>query len=252
MSKKLAEGIDGLVLDCKVGSGAFMKSAADARTLAQTILGIGRAAGKPVTALLTDMSQPIGWAVGNANEVIESIQVLQGDGPDDTRALTVALGAEMLLLGGAARTPEEGALRIEQVLGDGSALEKLRQIVVAQGGDPRVCDDPQALLPVAPDEGPLVAPRDGHVVAIDAEAIGRAVVLLGGGRQKKEDKIDHSVGVDVLVKLGDEVRAGDVLAVAAGRGDLSAAMAELGRAYVIGDAPPARPPLILEVLRGHA
>src|SRR5262249_7172390 len=161
-----------LVLDCKVGSGAFMKRADDARALARTICAIGRAAGKKVTALLTDMSQPIGWAVGNASEVIESIQVLQGEGPDDTRAVTVALGAEMLVLGGVAATASDGARRIEAVLRDGSALEKFRQIVAAQGGDPRVCDDPAKVLPrTAPDEAPVVARRNGTVVAIDAEAV---------------------------------------------------------------------------------
>jgi len=253
LSKKLAEGIDGLVLDCKVGSGAFMKRTEDARELARTICAIGRAAGKKVTALLTDMSQPIGWAVGNASEVIESIQVLQGEGPDDTRALTVALGAEMLVLGGAEATPAAGRARIEKVLADGSALEKFRQIVTAQGGNPRVCDDPVKVLPpTAPDNAPVTARRNGFVAVIDAEAVGRAVVLLGGGRQRKEDRIDPTVGVDVLVKLGDEVREGDVLAVANGRGDLSAALAELARAYTVGDAAPPRAPLIQEILREDA
>jgi pyrimidine-nucleoside phosphorylase len=250
MSKKLAEGIDGLVLDVKVGSGAFMKRAADARALAETLCGIGRAAGKQVTALLTDMNQPIGRAVGNANEVAESIAVLQGGGPADTRALTVALGAEMLVLGGAAATPAEGAARIAAVLDDGSALEKMRQIVRAQGGDPRVCDRPEEVLPArAPDEGRASARRGGFVVAVDAEAVGRAVVLLGGGRQKKEDRIDPSVGVEVLVRLGDAVAEGETLALAHGRGDLGAALAELQRAYVIGDAPVAPPALVQEVLR---
>ena len=253
MSKKLAEGIDGLVLDCKVGSGAFMKTAADARALATTICGIGRAAGKKVTAVLTDMSQPIGWAVGHASEVIESIQVLQGEGPEDTRALVVALGAEMLLLAGAAATPAAAARRIAAALDDGSALEKMRQIVAAQGGDPRVCDDPVKVLPpVAPVAGPSVARRTGFVTAVDAEAVGRAVVLLGGGRQRKEDTIDPTVGVDVLVRLGDEVEEGDVLAIANGRGDVSAAVAELDRAYTVGDAPPVVPTLILEILRDQA
>src|SRR5262249_11174290 len=149
-----------LVLDCKVGSGAFMKRADDARALARTICAIGRAAGKKVTALLTDMSQPIGWAVGNASEGIESIQVLQGEGPDDTRALTVALGAEMLVLGGVA-SPADAARRIEAALQDGRALEKFRQIVATQGGDPHVCDDPVKVLPrTAPDDAPVVARRN--------------------------------------------------------------------------------------------
>src|SRR5262249_54235240 len=154
------------------------------------------------------------------------------------------------VLGGAAANADEGARRIERVLADGSALEKFRQIVAAQGGDPRVCDDPVGVLPpAAPESSAVVARQAGFVVAIDAEAVRRAVVLLGGGRQRKEDRIDPTVGVDVLVKLGDEVREGDVLAVANGRGDLSAAITEVARAYTIGETAPARAPLIQEVLR---
>ena len=253
LSKKLAEGIDGLVLDCKVGSGAFMKNPGDARALASTICGIGRAAGKKVTAVLTDMSQPIGWAVGNANEIIETVQILHGVGPADTRALVVALGAEMLMLGGVAGSPAEGARRIEAALDDGSALEKMKQIVAAQGGDPEVCEEPTKVLPApAPDVLPVIARRGGFITAVDTQAVGRAVILLGGGRQRKEDRIDPTVGIEIDVRIGDEVREGQVLALVRGRGDPSAAVATVAHAYTIGEERVAPPPLILEVLREHA
>src|SRR5262249_20739250 len=157
---------------------------------------IGAAAGKKVTAVLTDMSQPIGRAVGNANEVQESIDVLRGGGPADTRALTIALGAEMLALAGV----EGGPPRIARALQGGAALEKMREIVRAQGGDARVCDDPAAVLPRAPHETAVRARRGGRVAAIDAAAVGTAVVVLGGGRRRKEDRVDPAVGVSVLAR----------------------------------------------------
>jgi pyrimidine-nucleoside phosphorylase len=245
LSKKLAEGIDGLVLDCKVGSGAFMKTLTNARALARTIVELGRAAGKRVTALVTDMDQPIGRAVGNASEVAESIDVLRGGGPADTRALTIALGGAMLDLAGVV----DGERQIAAALDSGRALEKWRDIVRAQGGDPRVCDAPDEVLPRAPEETPVRARRDGVVVRIDAEAVGTAVVLLGGGRGRKEDAVDHAVGVRVERRLGDAVREGDVLAVAQHRGDASAACARLAAAYTIGDGPLTPPPLVHEVLQ---
>jgi pyrimidine-nucleoside phosphorylase len=185
--------------------------------------------------------------------VVESIQVLHGVGPADTRALVVALGAEMLVLGGAAAEAAEGARRIAAVLDDGRALEKMRQIVAAQGGNPEVCDDPTGVLPAAaPDAASVTASKRGFVAAVDAEAIGRAVVLLGGGRLRKDDHIDPSVGIEIETRLGEEVRPGQVLAVLRGRGDLGAALATASAAYTIADAPPAPRPLILEVLREDA
>jgi pyrimidine-nucleoside phosphorylase len=245
MSKKLAEGIDALVLDCKVGSGAFMKTLERARELARTIAAIGRAAGKRVTAVLTDMNQPIGRAVGNASEVAESIEVLRGGGPDDTRALTVALGAEMLALAGV----RDGASRVGEALDGGAALEKFREIVRAQGGDPRVCDDPDAVLPRAPSQTAVRARRPGTVAAIDAEAVGTAVVLLGGGRRRKEDRVDPAVGVTVVARLGDEVREGDPLALLHHRGDPAAAAAILAEAYRIADEAPPPRPLVHAIVR---
>jgi pyrimidine-nucleoside phosphorylase len=244
LSKKLAEGIDGLVLDCKVGSGAFMKTPERARALARTIVGLGRAGGKRVTALVTDMDQPIGRAVGNASEVAESIDILRGGGPADVRALTVALGAAMLGLAGVA----DGEKAIAAALDSGRALEKWREIVRAQGGDARVCDEPDHVLPRAPSETAVRARRGGRVVRIDAEAVGMAVVVLGGGRRRKDDAVDPAVGVLVERRLGDDVREGDVLAVVQHRGDAAAACARVAEAFTIGDEPVAPPPLVHEVI----
>jgi pyrimidine-nucleoside phosphorylase len=249
MSKKLAEGIDGLVLDCKVGSGAFMKTLDRARELARTIQQIGRSAGKQVTAVLTDMSQPIGRWVGNAVEVLESIEVLRGGGPADTRALTVALGAEMLVIGGAAADPTEGAAQIARVLDDGSALARFRRVVEAQGGDPRVCDDPAGVLPRVPGRREVLAPRAGNLASVDAQAVGTAVVVLGGGRRKTEDKVDPAVGIEVLVRIGDRIERGQPLARIHHRGDPAEAEARLAAAFVLDDRPHTAPPLVHEILR---
>ena len=248
MSKKLAEGIDGLVLDCKVGSGAFMKELPRARELATTIQSIGRAAGKRVTAVLSNMDQPIGRAVGNANEVAETIEVLRDRGPADTRELTVLLGAEMLLLAKAADTREEGRQQIETAIKTGRALDKLRQIIAAQGGDPRVCDEPER-LPHAPHTLEVRAASSGTVSAIDTEAIGMAVMDLGGGRQRKEDPVDPAVGVTVCARLGERVEKNQPLALVHYRNDPTKACARIHTAYTIGEHGEA-PPLIHEVLRG--
>lgn len=252
MSKKLAEGIDGLVLDCKVGHGAFMKRLEDARELAKAIRAIGEAAGKQVTVLLTDMNAPIGRAIGNANEVRESIEVMQGQGPADSRELTVALGAEMLVLGGVAQDTADGKQQIEKALDDGRALEVFRKVVAAQGGDPRVCDDPTSILPAAPQREPYLAPRSGVVTRIVADAVGVAALVMGAGRRKKEDDVDHAVGIDLTVGLGDRIEAGQPLAYLshAGRG-VDDARRRLDDAFAIDDQYPGTPPTtrILEVLR---
>jgi pyrimidine-nucleoside phosphorylase len=235
LSKKLAEGIDALVLDVKVGSGAFMKTAAQARALAETMVGIGSGMGKKVVARLTAMEQPIGRFVGNALEVRESIEVLRGAGPTDTVALTVELGAEMLVLGGVASSLDEGRARITASLHDGSALAKFRQIVEAQHGDPRVLDEP-GRLPTAPAQSVLTATRAGRVVRIDSEAVGVASLVLGGGRLKAEDAVDPRVGLELEVRLGDVVQAGQPLVRLhhADRG-LDDARARLAAAIVIDE-----------------
>jgi pyrimidine-nucleoside phosphorylase len=240
MSKKLAEGIDALVLDVKVGSGAFMRTLPEARFLAETMVAIGRGMKKRVVALLTDMSQPLGQAVGNALEVRESIEVLRGGGPADIRALTLALAEEMLRL--AHVDPAEA----KRALDDGRGLARFRDIVAAQGGDPRAIDDPDR-LPTAPHVEPLVSPRDGYVTAIDAREIGVGAMCLGAGRARKEDVIDPGVGLMLAKRVGDPVRAGEPLLYLhhAGVG-LDDARRRLAAAWTFGDEPPAPLPLVLD------
>ncbi|MEO8705832.1 MAG: thymidine phosphorylase, partial [Kofleriaceae bacterium] len=207
MSKKLAEGIDGLVIDCKVGRGAFMKTIEDARALCALMRAIGVRAGKRVTCVLTDMNAPIGRTIGNSLEVRESIEVLRGGGPVDTRELTHVLGAEMLVLGGVAKDTAEGKAKIEKVLADGSALEVFRKVVIAQGGDGRVCDSPGSVLPKPKSRDELALPP-GRVTAIDSEALGIAALILGAGRRTKEDMIDPSAGLVVDAYLGEVIEPG--------------------------------------------
>jgi pyrimidine-nucleoside phosphorylase/thymidine phosphorylase len=248
MSKKLAEGIDALVLDVKVGGGAFMKTLDDARRLARTLVAIGRGMGKRVTALLTDMSQPLGRAVGNALEVEESIAILRGGGPADVRELTVQLGAEMLLLGGVAPTLTEGRGAIEAAIADGRGLARFRAIVEAQGGDPRAVDDPSR-LPRAPRLVDVPAAAAGRVEAIDAEAVGLAAMALGAGRAKVEDRVDPAAGIVVRKRLGDRVERGEPLCTlhcGAGGEPPDRVAARVAAAWRIGPAAVAPPPLLIE------
>ncbi len=250
MSKKLAEGIDGLVLDCKVGTGAFMKERARAAELGQALKAIGEAAGKRVTVVLTAMDDPIGTRVGNALEVEEAVAVLQGEGPADTRELVLALGAEMLLCGGACGTAEDGAGRIAAVLDDGSALDVFRRMVAAQGGDPRVADDPRAVLPRGRSLTAVPAPASGFVTAIAADEIGTAALMLGAGRRRMDDRVDPGVGIEIARRAGEEVTAGEPLVylVHNDRG-LEDAAERVLRAYEIGPQAPAAAPRVLEVMR---
>ncbi|MBA3819513.1 MAG: thymidine phosphorylase [Deltaproteobacteria bacterium] len=261
MSKKLAEGIDGLVIDCKVGRGAFMKTIEKARELCGLMQAIGRRAGKQITCVLTDMDAPIGRTIGNALEIRESIEVLRGGGPADTRELTHVLGAEMLVLGGVAKDAADGRARIEKALADGSALEVFRKVVAAQGGDPKVCDSPGSVLPKPAHRDELTL-SPGRVVAIDSEALGIAALILGAGRRTKEDKIDPSAGLVVDAYLGEVIEPGAAPQVMLqhslppGDGRIAEARAMIERAFVIEPADIDRPsplPLrtsrILEVLR---
>jgi pyrimidine-nucleoside phosphorylase len=207
MSKKLAEGIDGLVIDCKVGKGAFMKTVDNARALCALMRTIATRAGKTITCVLTDMEAPIGRTIGNALEIRESIEVLRGGGPVDTRELTAVLGAEMLVLAGIAKDPEDGRARIVKVLEDGSALDVFKKVVEAQGGDPRVCDAPGSVLPKPKHRDELVL-RPGKIVGIDSEALGIAALILGAGRRTKEDTIDPSAGLVVDAYLGEVITPG--------------------------------------------
>jgi pyrimidine-nucleoside phosphorylase len=210
MSKKLAEGVDALVLDVKVGSGAFMKKQVDARRLAQAMVGIGRRMDKKVQALITDMSQPLGYAVGNALEVMEASQTLQNAGPADLTKLCLELAARMIFLGKKAATLEEARLTAESHLVDGSAYKKFKQAVAAQGGNPQALDN-FVLLPNATGAREIASPRAGYVSSIDAEDIGTASNMIGAGRDKKEDAIDPAVGIILEVKAGEKVEAGSIL-----------------------------------------
>jgi len=210
MSKKLAMGIDALVLDVKVGSGAFIKRQVEARRLAQMMVAIGRRADKRVQALVTDMNQPLGYAIGNALEVMEASQTLQNVGPADLTRISLELAARMIYLGKQAATLEEGREIAQQKLLDGSGYRKLKQVIEAQGGNPQVLDKFE-LLPNASDVREVLSPRGGFVSAIDAEDVGRAASMIGAGRDHKDDQIDPAVGVILEVKTGERVEAGSVL-----------------------------------------
>jgi pyrimidine-nucleoside phosphorylase len=210
MSKKLAEGVDALVLDVKVGSGAFMKKQVDARRLAQTMVGIGRRMDKKVQALITNMNQPLGYAIGNALEVMEASQTLQNAGPADLTKLSLELAARMIFLGKKAESLEEARRTAEKHLVDGSGYKKLKQVVAAQGGNPQALDKFE-LLPNATGMREVASPRGGYVTSIDAEDIGIASNMIGAGRDKKEDSIDPAVGIILEVKTGEKVDAGSVL-----------------------------------------
>ncbi|AKQ64290.1 Pyrimidine-nucleoside phosphorylase [Myxococcus hansupus] len=247
MSKKLAEGIDALVLDVKVGSGAFMKRDEDARTLAKTMIGLGAEMGKKVVALLTDMDQPLGRKVGNALEVIEAVDMLRGNAPEDYTEITYALTAEMLVLGKKAATIDEAREKLRKVVEDGSAVRKLKEIVQVQGGDPRAIDD-YSLLPQAKSTVDVVATRDGFVTGIDTEGVGLAAVALGAGRQRTDSKIDPAVGFTLLKKTGEAVKQGEpvVRVHYNDAGPLENVKARLLAAYHFGDAAPAPRPLVRE------
>lgn len=212
MSKKLAEGIDGLVLDVKFGSGAFIKDPKRSRILAETMVSIGTHMGKRVVAQMTSMDQPLGQYAGNALEIVETLDVLEGKGPADTRELTVQFGAEMLVLGSAAKDIEEGRCKIEEVLNNGQAKAKFAQIIEAQGGDPRIVDNRQ-LLPTTTQRIEFKATRSGYISAMNTEDIGVALLLLGGGRMKTTDAIDPRVGIEMCTRIGNFVQAGEPLCI---------------------------------------
>lgn len=248
MSKKLAEDLDGLVLDVKTGSGAFMTEPDEARRLAQTMIEIGSGHGIPVTALITAMDQPLGRAVGNAHEIRESIAVLSGGGPPDVIDLTKALAVEMLNLA----KVEDGEARVEKAITSGAALEKFGEVIAAQGGDAKVIEDP-TLLPHPAHEIDLTAQEDGVVTRCDAHTIGVAAMRLGAGRARKEDDIDPAVGITLEKKLGDTVTAGDPLAIVGVSDPAHFNDVEplLRSAWELGETRPERTPLILDRLSGE-
>jgi len=244
MSKKLAEGLTGLVLDVKHGSGAFLPEVERGLELARTMIALGADHGCPVVALLTAMDRPLGRACGNAIEVEESIMALRGEGPSDLMAVTYALGAEMLLLGGAARSRDEARRRMEVAISSGKAAERFQQIIEAQGGNPAVVDDP-SLLPQAAECELYLAPRGGVVAQVEPRAIGRGITALGGGRTRVDDIVDPAVGFVITARPGDVVRAGEPLATIFARDPAGIAIGRetLARAIVVADD--AEPPLPL-------
>jgi pyrimidine-nucleoside phosphorylase len=250
MSKKLAEGIDALVLDVKTGSGAFMKSEIDAAFLAELMVETGERMGKQVVALITDMDQPLGNMIGNAVEVVEVVEVLRGGGPEDLRDLCMELAGWMLHLGGASKTVAEGKAQSSRLISSGKAMEKLRQMVELQGGDARVIDDAKR-LPQAQHTMLVTSAKAGFVGSIQCEQVGTACVILGGGRERKEDSVDPAVGIVLHKKVGDRVAAGEPVATIYYNAEATATRARqlIEASYVVTDAAPStKRPLIHRVI----
>ena len=247
MSKKIAEGIKALVLDVKTGAGAFMKTVDDSRALARSLVSIGEASGVRTEALITRMDWPLGEMVGNANEVVECVEVLKGRGPRDTRELSVLLAARMLVRGGVETDEARAIQRVEGAIASGAGLEAFRRIVANQGGDAAALDDYRR-LPSAPDEMAITASRPGYIAALHAESIGRAAVALGAGRARLDDAVDHGVGIRISAPVGAQVKEGEPVLVVRHRGGrgVDAARPLLERAIAIGDVPPERPSLVVE------
>jgi pyrimidine-nucleoside phosphorylase len=250
MSKKIAEGIDALVLDVKTGSGAFMKTEADSRRLAESLVSIGNASGVKTEAIITAMESPLGRAVGNALEVVECIEVLKGGGPSDLVDVSIELTARMLVLGKVAGDRNDAEQKARGAIRSGAGLERFRQIIELQGGDPKVVDD-YARLPHVGDRHRVAADRDGFVSRLDAELIGRASVALGAGRDRVEDPVDPAVGIMVLAKPGDGVRAGDPILELhyRDRGRLETATRLTSQAIAVSDQRPPAAPLIVGEVR---
>jgi pyrimidine-nucleoside phosphorylase/thymidine phosphorylase len=250
MSKKLAEGIDALVLDVKTGSGAFMKSERDAAFLAELMVETGERMGKRVVALITDMDQPLGSMIGNALEVVEVIEILRGDGPEDLRELCLELAGWMLHLGGVSRTVADGKERSAKLISSGRALDKFRQMVELQGGDTRIIDDPKR-LPQAQHSLEVLGSKDGYLASMQCEQIGTACVTLGGGRERKEDSVDPAVGIVLHRKVGDRVAIGDSLATVYYNAEAKAAQARQlieASCEIASVAPSTKRPLIHKVI----
>ncbi len=249
MSKKLAEGTATLVLDVKCGSGAFMQTEQDARALAACMVRIGSAMGRRMSALITAMDQPLGYTAGNAVEVAETVQALQGQGAPDLMEVTYALGTEMLRLTGIETNPVAARQRLEKQVANGSAFERLKQMVAAQKGDPGVLDHPDR-LPAAPVSLPLAATKSGYLASVDAKRIGRAVLQLGAGRTQTTDTIDPRVGLSDICKVGQQIATGDPLLVihAATQDDITAVQNQLQQAIQIQDQPITPPELILATI----
>jgi pyrimidine-nucleoside phosphorylase len=250
MSKKLAEGIDALVLDVKTGSGAFMKKEEDSVRLAEVMVETGKRMGKRVVALITDMDQPLGHMAGHSNEVVESVEVLKGRGPADLRELSIELSAWMFYLGERTKSVDEGRRHAETMIATGQALEKFRQGIRLQGGDERIIEEPQR-LPQARFHQDVVSASSGFITGTNCEQFGIALAMLGGGREKKEDKIDHGVGLEFHKRIGDRVEKDEKLVTIHYNSDAKLAEAKtlIDGSYRIGEsAPPEKHPLIRRIL----
>jgi pyrimidine-nucleoside phosphorylase len=250
MSKKLAEGIDALLLDVKTGSGAFMKSEKDAAFLAELMVETGERMGKRTVALITDMDQPLGNMIGNGLEVVEVIDVLRDEGPADLRELCLELAGWMLHMGGVSNTVAEGKRRSAELIASGQALEKFRMMIELQGGDPRVVDDPKR-LPQSQHTMQVTIPRTGYLASVQCEQIGTACVILGGGRERKEDSVDPAVGIVLHKKVGDELSAGEPIATIHYNSETRAQQAKqlVQNSSQIADAPTSsRRPLIHRII----
>ncbi len=249
MSKKLAAGADAIVLDVKTGSGAFMKAEADAKALAEEMVRLGWNAGRNTVAVISDMDQPLGYAVGNALEVKEAIETLKGNGPEDFVELCLTLGSRMLIAGGKAADTEEAFRKLREVIEDGSALKKFADFVEAQGGDPRAVYD-TGLLPEAPIIHEVKSPAEGYISHIACDEVGICSLILGGGRETKESDIDLSVGIVLRKKVGDYVKKGDSLAVI--HANCAQKLAEAEKRYLnactIAAEEPVRRPLIRGII----
>ena len=250
MSKKLAEGIDALVLDVKTGSGAFMKREEDSVQLAEVMVETGKRMDKKVVALITDMDQPLGRMAGHSNEVAECIEVLSGAGPADLRELSLELSAWMFFLGERTKTFEDGHVLAENMIASGRAKEKFKQGIRLQGGDERVVDDPQ-LLPQARSAADVTSPASGFITSTNCEQFGIALAMLGGGREKKEDRIDHAVGLEFHKRIGDRVEKGETLVTIHYNSDakLPEAKSLITASYQLGEAPPReKRPLVRRII----
>jgi len=250
MSKKMAEGASGLVLDVKTGSGAFLKIEDDARALATTMMSIASSLNKDCVALITDMNQPLGRAVGNANELVEALETLKGRGPDDLNHLCRELSAEMLVLGNAATDIEQARRLYDQLISSGAAIEKFSDIIEAQSGNPSVIDN-YALLPSAAHERQITSSNSGYVQSIDTEAVGHAVMLLGAGRARLDTPIDLGVGLTVHARIGDQIKSDSTLATihfndASGVDEASQIISD---AFPVSSQPVDPPALVKAVLR---
>jgi pyrimidine-nucleoside phosphorylase len=250
MSKKLAEGIDGLVLDVKTGNGAFMREFSDALSLAEMMAKVGRAMGKNVVALVTDMNQPLGRWVGNAVETFEAIECLKGNLEGDFPELCLELAAQMILTGGIIKDPEAARDHARNAIKSGNALERFRAVIDAQGGDPRVLDNPK-LLPQASKQLTITADHAGFVSHVETTEIGRVVMDWGGGRSRLEDKIDYGIGLYIHVKLGNYLKQGDpvVTAYYNDESKLAEMIARLRAAFRIAESQPSSEPMIKAIIR---